>query len=448
MNSIPARYNTILNDPTLRDYELRGFVVTNDDYSSALTRRRFLRAVLAGSALVGAGALLNSCGAPSAGTSAPATANTTPLKIGLLVPSSDIYAVLGASITQGMQIAFAQVGNEAGGRPIEIISEDEGTKPDLALQKARKLVEQDQVALVAGVVSSGVANALRDYFHDGQKLLVLANAGANALARKAKSPYIFRASFSNWQSNWQMGTWAAANIGKRAMLSAPDYAAGKEMLSAFRNSFEAAGGEVVQVQLTPFPNIGDPAPFMAQIRDAAADFVYAFYSGAASVAFVKAYSDFGLAQTVPLAGVGFLVEQDVLPQLASAALNIRSALHWAAPLDNPENKAFTTAYQKLTNQQPNVFAVQGYDAARLIIEGVNAVQGDVSQQDILLKALGAATFASPRGPFKLDPNTNNPINPCYVREVRQAGSAYTNVVIAMLEAAGDPGDDSKDTPVA
>ncbi|MGH2542056.1 MAG: ABC transporter substrate-binding protein, partial [Ardenticatenaceae bacterium] len=319
-----------------------------------LSRRQFLRTAATVPLLAASGSLVSACaGLPGASPSRGA------LKIGLLLPASDIYAVLGESITQGMQLAFAEVDDEVGGRSIEIISEDEGTQPDAALQKARKLVEQDQVGLVAGIVSSGVANTVRDYFHDNQKLLLIANAGANALTRERMSPYIFRASFSNWQSNWQMGTWAAENVGKRALLSAPDYAAGHEMLSAFSNSFEAAGGEVVQVQLTPFPNIGDPAPFMAQIRDAAPEFVYAFYAGAAAVAFVNAYADFGLADTIPLTGAGFMVEQDVLPRLGAAALGVRSALHWASSLTNAENIAFATAFQERTGKQADVYAVQG-----------------------------------------------------------------------------------------
>ncbi|HEX5692303.1 MAG TPA: ABC transporter substrate-binding protein, partial [Roseiflexaceae bacterium] len=218
-----------------------------------LSRRMFLRSAAAIGGVAAAAPLLAACGAPGTGGSGGA------LKIGLLLPSSDIYAALGASITEGMKMYFESVGNKAGGRDIQIVAEDEGTKPDVAAQKARKLVEQDQVDLVAGIVSSGVAAAVRDYFHDNKKFLILANAGADALTRGAKSPYIFRASFSNWQPNWPMGKWVAENIGKKAFVSVPDYAAGAETVSAFRNSFEAAGGQVVSVQKTPFPNMGDPA---------------------------------------------------------------------------------------------------------------------------------------------------------------------------------------------
>ncbi len=411
--------------------------------STTMSRRQFLRSAAALGGVAAGGSLLAACGAPGAG------GGSGPLKIGVLLPYSSIYAVLGQSITEGMKMYFESVGNKAGGREIQLITEDEGDQPPAAAQKARKLVEQDQVDLVAGIVSSGVAGAIRDFFHDNKKFLILANAGANALTRAAKSPYIFRASFSNWQVNWPMGTWAAANIGKKAFVSAPDYAAGKETVSAFRNSFEAAGGQIVKVQLTPFPQMGDPAPFMAEIKDAAPDFIYAFYSGSAATTFVKAYADFGLAGAIPLAGSGFIVEQDVLPAHGDAALGVRSCLHWALTLDNPENKKFVEEFGKRTieggNKGANVFALQGYDTARVLVEALNAVQGDVSKAEALMEAFGKVSFNSPRGPFKLDPNTHNVINPLYIREVQKTGDTLANIVIASLGEVPDPGDDSKDT---
>jgi branched-chain amino acid transport system substrate-binding protein len=410
--------------------------------SLRVSRRAFLRSAAALGATAAASPLLAACGVPGTGGGGA-------LKIGLLVPSSGIYAALGASISEGMKMYFESAGNKAGGRTIQIVAEDEGTKPDVAAQKARKLVEQDQVDLVAGIFSSGVAAAVRDYFHENKKFLILANAGANALTRKAKSQYIFRASFSNWQPSWSMGTWVAQNIGKKAFVSVPDYAAGAETVSAFRNSFQAAGGQIVSVQKTPFPNMGDPAPFLAEIKAAAPELVYAFYSGAAATTFVKAYADFGLSGSIPLTGSGFMVEQDVLPALGEAAVGVRSCLHWALTLDNAENKTFVGDFGKRTiqggNPGANVFAMQGYDAAHMIVEATNAVQGDLGKSDAFADALGKASFNSPRGPFKMDANTHNVINHLYVREVRKNGDTYSNAVIADLGEAGDPGDDSKDT---
>ncbi|MBI3912662.1 MAG: ABC transporter substrate-binding protein [Chloroflexi bacterium] len=401
---------------------------------NGLTRREFLK--IAGLTAAGAtigGSLLSAC--------APAPA--VPLKVGVLLPYTDIYAVLGESITAGMEMYFDEVGGTAGGRKIQLIKEDEGTAVDAAAQKARKLVEQDEVAFVTGIVSSGVLAGVRDYFHNNKKLLICSNAGANSISRAAKTPYIWRTSFTNWQPNWPMGAWAFKNVGKKAIISVPDYGAGADMASAFKNSFEAAGGQVVSLQKTPFPNMGDPAPFITELKNANPDLVYAFYSGGAAVTFVKAWGSFGLAGKIPLLGAGFMTEEDVLPAQGDAALGAKTGLHWSLMLDTAENNKFKDAYKKKTGKDANVFAVTGYDTGRVIVEMLNKVQGDASKVDKLIEAIPSVSFTGPRGPFTLDAKTQNPKQKVYLREVAKYPDGLHNKVLQDFGEVVDPGDNSK-----
>ncbi len=397
-----------------------------------LTRRQFLKAAGGTAAALSMPAILSACSGSASG----------PLKIGVMLPYSGIYAVLGDSITAAMEMYFDEVGNEAGGREIQLIKENTEMSPDVAQQKARKLVEQDEVAFVAGIVSSGVLMGIRDYFHDNQKLLICANAGANAISRGAKTPYIWRTSFSNWQPNWPLGTWAFENVAKKAYISAPDYGAGHNMADAFSNSFQAVGGEILGTQYTPFPNMGDPAPFITEIQSADPEMVFSFYSGGSAVSFVQAYGEFGLSGNIPLVCAGFTVEEDVLPAQGDAALGAYSGLHWAYQLDNPENKVFTAAYKAKTDMNANVFALQGYDTARVIVEMLEATNGAADNNDDMIDALGNVSFDSPRGPFRLDANSQNPVQHIYVREVQEVGGELHNVVIEDLGEITDPGDDS------
>ena len=401
--------------------------------SFTLSRRQFLKAAGGTAAALAMPALLSACGSAASG----------PLKIGVLLPYSDIYAVLGESITEAMRMYFEEQGNEIAGRAIELVTEDTEISPDVGQQKAIKLVEQDEVAFVTGVVSSGVLAGLRDYFHDTQKLLICSNAGANPLSRGGKTPYIWRTSFTNWMAPFSMGPWAADNVGKKAIISVPDYAAGENNITGFTNSFEAAGGEIVSVQRTPFPNMGDPAPFMAELADGGADLVYAFYSGGAAVTFVQAYDDFGLSGQLPLLCAGFMVEEDVLPAQGDAALGIHSTLHWSYLLDNAENSAFKDAFRAKTGREADVFAVQGWDTARVIAEMLNRVEGDTSNLDNMIGALDGISFASPRGPFTLDANSQAPKHNIYLREVQNTDDGLHNVVLENFGEIVDPGDESK-----
>ena len=405
----------------------------NKKKSLTVTRRDFLKLAGGTAAAMAMPAVLSACGGGASG----------PLRIGVLLPYSDIYAVLGESITEAMRMYFDEVGNEIAGRQIEIITEDTEISPDVGLQKARKLIEQDEVAFVTGVVSSGVLVGVRDYFHETQKLLLCSNAGANELSRGLKTPYIWRTSFTNWMAPWSIGAWAAQNVGTRAAISVPDYAAGENNVTGFSNSYEAAGGEVVMVQRTPFPNMGDPAPFMAELADSGADLVYTFYSGGAAVTFVQAYSDFGLAGQLPLLCAGFMVEEDVLPAQGNAAMGVFSMLHWSFVLDNAENNAFKAAFEERTDRPADVFAVQGYDTARVIAEMLNAVEGDASDTDAMIEALAGISFASPRGPFAIDTNSQAPRHNMYLREVQEVDGTLHNAIMEDMGEIVDPGDDSR-----
>src|SRR5713101_7051326 len=156
-------------------------------------RRGFLKIGVTAAGL----AAIAACGGSTAvGPSGP----TGPeFKLGVVLPYSGVYAELGNSITNGMKMYFDSVGNQAGNRKITMITADEKEALPDATAATKKVVEQDAVDMVAGYVSSPNAAGNRDYL-DGQKIpTLIANAGINALARARKSPFIYRASFTNWQ---------------------------------------------------------------------------------------------------------------------------------------------------------------------------------------------------------------------------------------------------------
>src|SRR5207247_2707057 len=109
-------------------------------------------------------------------------------------------------------------------------------------------------------------------------ILIVSNAGADAISRERCSKWIFRASFSNWQPNQPMGGWVAKNVSKEVFLMAPNYAAGKDQLGAFKETFVPAGGKLVGED---YPKLGetDYAPYLTTITRSGAKAVQAFFSG-------------------------------------------------------------------------------------------------------------------------------------------------------------------------
>ncbi len=398
---------------------------------AALTRREALRL---GAGLAG-GAALAACGG---GGNAPAAEPPgADFKVGAVLPSSKVYAELGNSITNGMKLYFDRVGYRAGNRKIVVLYEDEEATPDVALAKTRKLVEQDNVALLTGYVASPDAAASRDYIDQNRIPTLISNAGANVLSRARRSPYIYRTSFSNWQPTYPMGKYVADNVSKKVVLVYANYTAGAETAEAFRQTYT---GQVL-AEVKPPLNNTDYSSYIAQIRAANPEAIYFFLSGTDAVNFFTQAAQVNLFQSIKVTGSGFGVEQDVTQATGDRSpIGAITGLHWAYTLDNKENRDFVEAYKKKYGRLADVFAMQGFDTARVIVEALNAVKGKTDDVNAFLKAIAAVTFNSPRGPFRFDANSNNVVNTIYVRELRRDPTlGIVNRVTGSLGAVADPG---------
>ncbi|MFG1943953.1 ABC transporter substrate-binding protein [Nonomuraea sp. NPDC048826] len=353
-----------------------------------------------------------------------------PVKIGLLVPLSGVYAPLGEDMRNGFQLYLDQHGGKLGGRTVELVSADEGESPQTGVPAAQKLVTQDQVTAVVGVVNSATALGLRDFFHESKKPLLIANAGADDITGARKSEYVWRTSFSNGEVAAALGAAVAEEAGGPVYLIAADYAAGKEMIAGFRKTFEAAGGKVAGEEYTPFGTTQDFQPFLSAIRGTDAKAVYSFYAGAEAVSFVKQYKQFGLAGDLPLYGTGFLTEGGVLDAQGEAASGVKTSLHYSTELDTPRNKEYVDAYRKAYDEAPTVYTVQAYDAAAVLDKALASAPGGGGEE--LVKALGAVgQVDSPRGPWSFDAD-HNAEQKYYLREVRSGGGGMVNAVVSEL----------------
>src|SRR5262249_53491124 len=170
---------------------------------ASVTRRMFLNTMATSAAGAAAGAWLPR-----------ALAQAAPVKVGLVLPYTGVYAVLGESITQGMELVFARENWTAAGRKIEMIKEDDEMKPPVGIRKTEKLIDSDRVDVLTGPVHSGILMGMRDKVHGSKTILIVSNAGADAISRERCSRWIFRTSFSNWQPNQPMGGWVAKNVTK------------------------------------------------------------------------------------------------------------------------------------------------------------------------------------------------------------------------------------------
>jgi branched-chain amino acid transport system substrate-binding protein len=358
----------------------------------------------------------------------PAQSNA-PIKIGLMLPYTGTYAALGTAIENGFKLYVQEQGGKLAGREIQYFKVDDESEPSKGTDNANKLIKRDQVDVLVGTVHSGVALAMARAAKESNTLLIVPNAGADAITGPMCGPNIVRSSFSNWQPGYSTGVLMAQRGHKRAMTITWNYAAGNETVKGFTEAFEKGGGKVVKDLTLPFPNV----EFQALLTEIAAqkpDAVFAFFAGGGAVKFVKDYVAAGLNKTIPLYGSGFLTDGTLEAQ-GPAAQGLLTTLHYADSLDIPRNNAFRKSYALTYKANADVYAVQGYDAAQILAAGLNAAKGDLSKRDVITAAMRKVTVDSPRGKFTLSA-AGNPVQDMYVREAKGLNNEYRSVAVKAL----------------
>jgi len=358
-----------------------------------------------------------------------APAQSAPIKIGFLAPLTGPFAQIGKDMVNGNQLYLAEIGGQVAGRKIEVVVEDDEGNPATALNKSRKLVDQDKVAIVTGGMLANVGYALQPYI-DGQKIpATFPVIAADDLTQRKPAKWIVRTGWSTSQPMHPFAEWVLKNTKYRKIAAiGMDYAFGYEIIGGFQQVFEEGGGQIVQRIWAPL-NTNDFAPFLAQLRRDS-DAVLALFTGRLALQFLKQYQEAGLKDKLPLLGGGTITDETVLPQMGDEAIGVITALHYSQALDNPTNAKFNKAFEASAGKIASYYSEATYTNARWIVEAIKAVNGKVEDRDAFLAALRKVDLKeTARGPLKVD-DFGNPIQNIYIRKVERVGGKLQNTVIA------------------
>src|SRR5262245_14928864 len=287
-----------------------------------MTRTLLLASVAAGAVLALAGA--------------PALTQGKTIKIGFISTFSGPPAAIGTDMRQSFELGLDHHQRKIGGLPVEVIYENDETKPETGVQKTQKLIEADKVDFMVGYIWSNVLLASLKPLKDSKTFTVVTNAGASQLAGEECAPYIFSTSWNNDQTPQAVGLYMNQKNVKKAFLIGPNYAAGKDMLEGVAATFK---GEVIGRELTAWPNQLDFSAELSKARAARPDAIFAFYPGGAGIQFITQYAQSGLKGQIPLY-TAFTIDELSLPRLKDLAVGIPGAQHWVNDLPNETNKKY------------------------------------------------------------------------------------------------------------
>ena len=343
------------------------------------------------------------------------------VKIGFVTTFSGAAAAVGKDLRDGFELSLDHLGRKMAGLNVTVLYEDDGLKPEQGLQKTEKLIQSDRVNFLTGYMMSHILLASMKAAFDSRTFLISANAGPSQIAGEQCSPWFFSSSWQGDQVPQAVGEYMNQKGVKSAFLIAPNYAAGKDVISGLKANYK---GTIVGEEYTRWPDQLDFSAELSKARAAKPDAIFAFYPGGAGIQFMTQYMQAGLKQQIPLY-TAFIVDALSMPLLKGSALGVPGAQHWVADLPNEANKKFVAGFQEKYKRMPSFYAAQAYDAAGLIGSAVTAAKGDLSKKDEMRAEMRKANYASVRGAYKYG-NNHFPIQIFYLQEaVSDASGGYT-----------------------
>jgi len=339
-----------------------------------------------------------------------------PVKIGFITSLSGPAGVIGKHMKDSVELALDHLGRKMGGLDVEVIYGDDQRKPDVGKQLADEMLKKHKVSFVSGIIWSNVMLAVAPTVTGAGTIMVGTNAGPHELSGKMCNELYFTTSWQNDETPEAMGKHMQDGKLTDVYVMAPNYAAGKDMVTGFKRYFK---GKIVDEVYTKLGQQDYQAEITA-LRAATPKAVFVFYPGDMGIQFLKQYAQAGLKDQIPLYSV-YTVDETTLPAVGDAALGNYEARYWSPDLKVEASQKYVADFKRKFGYTPSYYGAQSYDGILLIDSAVRAVKGDLSDKKGMVAAMRKADFKSTRGKFTFNVN-HTPIENFYLlKAVKGAG---------------------------
>jgi branched-chain amino acid transport system substrate-binding protein len=359
-----------------------------------------------------------------------------PIRVGITLAYSGLLAMTGPRIEHGIRLALAQSRYRD---RVKYFIEDTQVKPEVAIEKARKLFEKDRVHLIAGPIMGHESLAVSQFLKAQKRLMLLAFGGNIQLCGSDCSRYTFLCNHTPWNQSAPAVDWFLKTFGKKVFLFGADYSVAHDVAQYFQEPFEKKGGKVVGSFFCPLGTT-EYAPYLAKIQSAnpKPDALFGLLSGNDCINFVKQYDEFGLhKEGIPaIFGLGALT-RNFIGTLKDAAVGHYNIFHWSPWLENPQNKTFLADYKKMFNEDADEQSICGYEVGMMMVKGLEATKGNPEDTEGMIRGIEKLDYVGPRGRVRMDPNhvANVPI---YAFKIQKKGNDYFSETVASLGTWGTP----------
>src|SRR5204862_741209 len=277
---------------------------------------------------------------------APAAAQQK-VKIGFITTLSGPQGVIGNDMRQSVEMALDHLKRKVGGLDVEMFYGDDQVKPDVGKQVAEEMLKKHQVNFVSGIIWSNVMLAVAPTVTGAGTFMIGTKAGPHQLAGEGCNELFFTTSWQNDQTPEAMGKYMQDAGIQDVYIMAPNYAAGKDMLTGFKRYYK---GKIVDEVYTRLGQTDYQAE-LSQLRSKNPKAVFVFYPGGMGIQFLKQYSEAGLRGQFPLYSV-YTVDEISIPAVKHAALGQYDTRYWSRDLENPASVKCGEGFRKKFGKMP------------------------------------------------------------------------------------------------
>lgn len=321
--------------------------------------------------------------------------DVTPIKIGALASLSGVLEDYGQQFKKGFELGleFMTDGTmEVAGRKIEVIWEDTTTVPDVARERAIKLLDQDKVDILAGITSSSDALAVLPIAEEFETILVAEPAAADVITGEFWNRYVFRTGRNTAQDAIAMAD-IVVSPGTRIATLAPDTAFGHAGVNPFVAEAEARGAEIVAQEFPP-AEATDFTSYILRIIESQPEYLFVVWAGA--------NNPWRQLSEMDVQGAGITISTGAAEMAALRMMNDVVGMHGftlyyhSVPPNNPMNDWLNEQHQARFGSPPDIFTSGGMAAASAIITALQKTDGN-TDTETLIATMRGMEFDSPTG---------------------------------------------------
>jgi len=340
---------------------------------------------------------LNAIAAVLALTPLVASAQTGPIRVGVVTPLSGTYAGIGQQVKWGLDLAAAQI-NAAGGvmgRKLELVYEDEEANPAVATQKAEKLLQVGKVDFLTGTVNSGSTLAVGQVAERNNRLIATTVSFADSITADKCSANVFRVNARAGMQSAALADWmATTQKDVKVFYLGPDYEMGRSTVAAFKSAAEGKGAKTVGEVFAPLDN-KDYSPYFGQIRGARPTVIYTSVAGNDTVRLFTQMAEFGVNRNIQVVGASGTVTGQNLAAIGKAADNFVTGVGYSTSIPTPENQKFVADFTAANKAAPDLYGADSYGVLFAYKAAVEKAKS--TETDAVRTALRGLQWNTPQG---------------------------------------------------